>query len=87
MSEWSIPYCGVQHYGSCGANAFWATVQDYGSFATALVWTPGCRFSPMETNHRSPAEARTYAEDRLYTLTNGRMGMRHQPEEQQHACR
>lgn len=75
--KWTAPYLGVQHYGSSGANSFWATVQDYDSFAVALVWTPGCAFSPMESDHENADAARQYAEEQLHVLTHGRLGRRH----------
>lgn len=76
LNEWTEPYYGVQHYGSSGANSFWATVQDYGDFAVSLVWTPGCGFSPMEEQHETAEAARIHAESSLYLLTNGRTGVK-----------
>lgn len=76
MSTWTDPYFGVQHYGSFSTTSFWATVTDYGTFAQALVWTPGCGFSPMESDHDTAEEARAHAETQLHSITAGRMGTR-----------
>lgn len=75
--QWTKPYYGVQHYGSFGANSFWATVTSFGSVATAKVWTPGCEFSPMESAHENAEAARKHAENQLHILTKGCTGVRH----------
>ncbi len=74
---WSKPYFGVQHCGKFDIKSFWATVVDYGSFATCMVWTPGCGLSPAESDHEDAQAAREHAETQLYDLTGGRMGRHH----------
>jgi hypothetical protein len=76
---WTKPYHGIQHYGNWTAQSFSATVSDYGRFAEAAIWTPGCRFSPATTLHVTVEEARKYAENQLHVLTQGRLGVRHDP--------
>lgn len=69
---WSAPYCGVQHLGGFTTARTWATVQDYGSFALSLIWTPGCGFSPAEDQHANASEARAFAERRVAEFNGGR---------------
>ncbi|QWF18681.1 hypothetical protein [Lysobacter capsici] len=77
LEGWSKPYFGVQHFGAGGSNSFWATVHDYSRFAISLVWTPGCGFSPIETQHDNADEARKHAESQLFVLTRGQTGADH----------
>ena len=74
LATWTVPYHGVQHYGSFSTCNFWATVQDYGSFAEAFIWVPGCGFSPMASEHDNVQAARDHTETQLHVLTRGRMG-------------
>lgn len=69
---WTKPFHGVQHLGEFGTQRFWCTVNDYGSFAELLRWTPGCQFSPMRSTHLSAANARAVGEGWLDDIRSKR---------------
>ena len=56
---WSRPSHGVQHCGSGSPRDYWATVEDYGSFAVLSLWSPGCAFHPEQSTLATADEART----------------------------
>ncbi len=62
QTAWSRPYYGVQHRGEGSTSRPWATVLDYGSFATFLGWFPGCQFHPEKRDFDTAAAAREAAE-------------------------
>lgn len=62
-AQWSKPYYGLQHIGQFSIRTPWGTVEDCGTSAKALCWFPGCQFSPIETRHKTAAEARKHVEN------------------------
>lgn len=62
MNTWTKPYYGVQHIGQFSQRTPWGTVEDYGTFANALCWFPGCQFSPTQTQHETAEAARQHVE-------------------------
>lgn len=70
MTTWESDGVGLggQYLLTKNSNLY-AGVQAYESFALCSIWTPGCGFSPKQSNHETVEEAKQYAEKQIALLT------------------